>query len=247
MALPKLDIPMYDVVCPSGQKVSFRPFLVKEEKLFLIALESKDIAVITQTVLQVLKNCIGDVSNIQVEKLPLFDIEFLFLNLRARSIGEQVPLRYRCHAHVANTETSAMEVCGPVSDYKVDLLSIQPKFGEGHNKYVALTDSVGVTLKYPTFKAFQKIVRKDLPPDEAFVFLIDCIESINDADNVVMAKDVQKEELADFVDSLNHVQVAKIDNFFNTMPKIETTINFKCPKCGATDNIVVSGLDGFFG
>lgn len=247
MALPKLNVPLYDVMCPSGQRVSFRPFLVKEEKLLLIALESQDMATITQTILQVLQNCVGDVSHIQVDKLPLFDIEFLYLNLRARSVGEQVKLRYRCHALVANAATSVMETCNAVSEYNVDLLSIKPTFGEGHQKYVALTENgVGVTLKYPTFKSFQKVARKDLPPDEAFTFLLECIESVNDADNVVLASEVPKEELVSFVDSLNHKQVEQIDNFFTTMPKIEYTVPFKCPKCGAIENILLSGLDSFF-
>lgn len=244
--MPKLNVPLYEVVCPSGQKVSFRPFLVKEEKLLLIALESKDSATIVQTVLQVLQNCIGDVSGIKVDKLPLFDIEFLFLNLRARSIGEQLKLRYECKAVVTNTTTSVLSTCGTISEYVVDLLSIKPIFGPGHNKYIELTDTVGITLKYPTFRSFQKVVRKDLPPEEAFAFLLECIESVNDADTVTYAKDVSPKELEEFIDMLSHDQIAKMDKFFDTMPKIETTIPFHCPKCGAKEDIKVSGLDNFF-
>ena len=246
MALPKLTVPFYDVVCPSGQRISFRPFLVKEEKLLLIALESKDADTIFKTVLQVLQNCVGDVSNIKVEKLPLFDIEFLFLNLRARSIGEQVKLKYECKTPVSNTETGIETSCGTISEYFINLLEIKPSFGEGHNKYIELTDSVGITLKYPTFKSFQKVARKDLPPDEAFSFLLECIESINDADTVTMASDVTANELESFIDTLSHEQIAKMDKFFNTMPKIESVIHFNCPKCGAKEDIKVSGLDDFF-
>jgi len=246
MALPKLTIPLYEVVCPSGQKVSFRPFLVKEEKLLLIALESKDTNTIFKTVLQILENCVGEVSGIKVEKLPLFDIEFLFLNLRARSIGEIQKLRYECKAMVANVETGIETSCGAISDYHIDLLQIKPEFGAGHNKYIELTDTVGITLKYPTFKSFQKVARKNLPPDEAFAFLLECIESINDADTVTLASDVPAKELESFIDMLTHEQIIRMDKFFDTMPKIKTTVKFDCPKCGTKEDIEISGLDNFF-
>jgi hypothetical protein len=246
MALPKLTVPLYDVVCPSGLKVSFRPFLVKEEKLLMIAMQSKETETIINTAKQILENCIGSVSGIDVDKLPLFDVEFLFLNLRARSIGEQVTLRYKCNQQVVNANTGNTEVCNTVSEYPIDLLGIKPTFGAGHSKYVQLTESVGVTLRYPTFKAFRNISRKDLPADEAFMFLVECIESINDANSVVFTGDVPQSEVIEFVNDLNHIQVDKMDQFFDTMPKIELTLNFKCPKCAHTEGIVVKGLDSFF-
>lgn len=246
MALPKLVVPLYDVVCPSGLKVSFRPFLVKEEKLLMIAMQSKETETIISTAKQILENCIGDVSGVDIDKLPLFDVEFLFLNLRARSIGEEVTLRYKCNQTVTDANTGNLVVCSAVSEYQVDLLKIQPKFGTGHNKYVQLTEAVGVTLRYPTFKAFRNVARKDLPADDAFNFLVECIESINDASNVVLTKDVTHEEVAEFVNDLNHMQVDKMDQFFDTMPKIELTIPFKCPKCSHTEEIMVKGLDSFF-
>src|SRR5574337_1335027 len=192
MALPKLVVPLYDVVCPSGQKVSFRPFLVQEEKLLMIAMQSGDTNTILQTSRQILENCGGLVSGIKIDKLALFDAEFLVLNLRARSIGKQLQLRYKCNGKIANPETQELGPCNTISEYMVDLLSIKPTFGEGHSKYIQLTDAVGLTLKYPTFTSLQNVVRKDLPPDEAFAFLGECIESINDSDNVIYAKDVPK-------------------------------------------------------
>jgi len=241
-----LSVPLYDVTCPSGKKLSFRPFLGKEEKLLLIAMESEDAKVVFDTVIKILQNCVGDISNVKVDTLPLFDIEYLFLNLRARSIGETVPLKYRCRSTVQNTATQQAETCGTISEYKVDLLSIKPAFGEGHTKYIALTDTVGVTLKYPAFKSFSKLARKDLPAEEAFEFVLNCIESVSDANTITYAKDVSREELIDFVESLSHQQIAKLDKFFQTMPKIESTVHFNCPKCGAKEDIVVSGLDNFF-
>lgn len=246
MALPKLNVPLYDVVCPSGLKVSFRPFLVKEEKLLLIAMQSDDTEAIVTTAKQILENCVGSVSRIDIDKLPLFDVEFLFLNIRARSIGEKITLRYKCNQNVTDANTGNTAICNTVSEYPIDLLTIHPKFGEGHNKYIQLNEAVGITLKYPTFKAFRTIARKDLPADEAFAFLVQCIESINDATNVVFAKDVQPEEVVEFVNDLNHEQVEKIDHFFDTMPRIELPIAFKCPKCEYHEEIVVKGMDNFF-
>jgi hypothetical protein len=245
MALPKLVVPLYDVVCPSGLKVSFRPFLVKEEKLLMIAMQSDDSATMLSTSKQILENCVGSVSGIDIDKLPLFDVEFLFLNLRARSIGEQVTLRYKCNAPAVDANGNPT-ICGTVSDYQVDLLSIQPQFAPDHNKHIQLTDTVGITLRYPTFKAFRNITRKELASDEAFAFLVDCIESINDQNVVILTKDVPVTEVEEFVNDLTNQQVAKIDAFFDTMPKVEHTLHFKCPKCDKQEDIVVKGLDSFF-
>jgi hypothetical protein len=246
MALPKLATPLYDVVCPSGLKVSFRPFLVKEEKLLMIAMQSDETPTILNSAKLVLENCVGAISGIDIDKLPLFDVEFLFLNLRARSIGEVVPLKYKCNQKVIDANTNQPVTCDTVSEYAVNLLEIKPTFGTGHSKYIQLTDSIGITLRYPTFKSFRGIAKKDLPADEAFAFLVDCIESINDTDHVVLTKDVTPEEVSSFVDDMNKQQVEKLDAFFDTMPKIEKAIHFKCPKCLYEEEIVVKGLDNFF-
>lgn len=246
MSLPKLPTPLYDVVCPSGLKVSFRPFLVKEEKLLMIAMQSDETPTILNSAKMVLENCVGSVSGIDIDKLPLFDVEFLFLNLRARSIGEVVPLKYKCNQNVIDANTGEPVVCGTVSEYAVNLLDIKPVFGAGHSKHIQLTPDVGITLRYPTFKSFRGIAKKDLPADEAFAFVIECIESIHDADQVVFTKDVTPEEVSAFVDDMNKRQVEMMDAFFDTMPKIEKVIQFKCPKCLYEEAIVVKGLENFF-
>jgi hypothetical protein len=137
-------------------------------------------------------------------------------------------------------------VCNTVSEYPVDLLSIKPTFAPGHTKYVQLTEQVGVTLRYPTFKSFRSIARKDLPTEDAFAFLVECIESISDTQEVVYTKDVPVSEVAEFVDDLNKKQIDLLDAFFDTMPKIEKAIHFKCQKCNYEEDIVVKGLDNFF-
>lgn len=246
MSLPKLATPLYEVVCPSGLKVSFRPFLVKEEKLLMIAMQSDETQTMLNSAKLVLENCVGSVSGVDIDKLPLFDVEFLFLNLRARSIGETVPLKYKCNQQVLDANTNQPVVCGTISEYDVNLLDIKPVFGPGHSKYIQLTDAIGMTLRYPTFKSFRGISKKELPADEAFSFLVECIESINDSDHVVLTKDVTTEEVAAFVDDMTKQQVEKMDAFFDTMPKIEKAIHFKCPKCLYEEDIVVRGLDNFF-
>lgn len=250
MGLPKINVPHYAVTLPSGKQVSFRPFLVKEEKLLMIALESKDSKAMIEAARQVIENCVGSVSDIAVDKLPLFDVEFLLLQLRARSIGEIVKLRYRCNQQIEKKDdannTSTLVPCHYVSEYDVNLLEIVPAFGEGHNKYIQLTDTVGITLKYPTFGSFQVLTKNDITPEDAFNVLLDNIDSINDCDNIIYAKDVSRQELTDFVDTLTRDQISKIDQFFLTMPKIQTTIQFKCPKCNAEETMVVQGLESFF-
>lgn len=242
--LPKLTVPHYNVTCPSGINVTFRPFLVKEEKLLIAAGESKDTETILSAAKQVLENC---VQGVDIDKLPIFDIEFLFLNLRARSIGEKHTLKYKCNQLVTDANTGNVVVCGVTSEYLIDLLALKPTFGTGHNKYVQLSDTVGMTLRYPTFKSFRHVSRKELPTDEAFKFLVGCIESINDPTNVVFTKDVEPGEIEEFVDNLTKQQVEKIDVFFDTMPQIKLPLQFKCPKCNYEELIEVKGLDSFFG
>jgi hypothetical protein len=238
--LPRLNVPLYDAELPSGTKVTFRPFLVKEEKMLLIAKASDDATSIVDAVKQVLHNCLEATPNISVDKLPLFDVEYLFLQLRARSIGEIIPLRYRCNKDIEGTP------CGTISQYEVDLLAIKPVFGEGHSKQIELTPTMGLLMTYPTFKSFTRITREDLPAEEAFAVVGECVEAVYDADNKYYTKDAPPGELKEFIDSLSPRQVTLIDKFFDTLPKIQTTIPFLCPKCGNKEDIVVEGLDSFF-
>lgn len=237
MGFPKINVPVYETALPSGKKIKFRPFLVKEEKLLLIAKQSDDVQEMVKAVQQIIQNCLIDES---VESLPLFDIEFLFLQLIARSIGEVHNLNYRCNTQTENG------ICGKVSTYPIDLLTINPKFGEGHEKSILLTDKIGITLDYPSFKTFNSVAKEDLTPDEAFQALLSCVNSIFDENGVYYMKDIPEEEFRGFMDSLTPLQVKKIDKFFDTIPKIETVVKFNCPGCGTKEDIVVTGLESFF-
>lgn len=244
--LPKLTVPTYAYTCPSGIQVTYRPFLVKEEKLLLMARESNDANTIMDAVQQVVSNCVK--TSVPIEALPMFDIEALFLQLRARSVGETANLRFQCHQTIMTTlgSTPTPRSCDTVSEYTVDLLKIVPVFGEGHTKKVALTDSIGLIMRYPSFKYFKKFVNATLGTEEAFRVIEGCIESVYDAQKVYTAKDSSPGELREFLESLNAKQVELIDTFFDTFPKVKTTIPFHCPSCGYEESLEVEGLESFF-
>jgi hypothetical protein len=248
--LPKLVTPQYDYLCPSGMQVTYRPFLVREEKLLLMARESNDANTIMDAVEQVVKNCVQ--TSVPLDTLPMFDIEAIFLQLRARSVGESANLRFQCHqvisvpglAQVGEVPTSRS--CDVVSEYTVDLLGIVPTFGAGHSKTIPLNETVGLIMRYPSFKSFKKFINATLSTEDAFRVIESCIESVYDAQKFYPAKDASPTELREFLESLNTKQVESIDHFFETFPKIRTTIPFKCPGCGYTESLEVEGLESFF-
>jgi hypothetical protein len=251
--LPKLVTPTYEYTCPSGLQVTYRPFLVREEKLLLMARESNDANSIMDAVEQVVTNCVQ--TSVPIASLPMFDVEAIFLQLRARSVGESANLRFQCHQQLTVPGLTDYELaagvmktrsCDVVSEYTVDLLGIVPTWGEGHSKKIALTDTVGMIMRYPSFKFFKKFINATLGTEEAFRLIESCIESIYDAQKFYPAKDSSPTELREFLESLNAKQVEKIDTFFETFPKIKTTIPFKCPGCGYAESLEVEGLESFF-
>ncbi|MBM3418219.1 MAG: hypothetical protein FJY17_04775 [Bacteroidetes bacterium] len=241
MTLPKLDVPIYETTLPSGTKVSFRPFLVKEEKILLMAAQSKDDAAVLKAIIQILTNCVQE--SIKITALPIYDIEFLFLQLRARSVGEIVDLRYRC-----NKKDETGKSCGTSSEYQINMLEIQPTKNPLHNNKIQLTPQIGVILRPPKFDLVNKFDKqKDHNAAEFLITMLeDCIESIFDQDTVYYTKDVPKEEVQQFVDSLNPAQQKLISQYFETMPKITYTLHFSCPKCGHKEDIVLQGINHFF-
>lgn len=246
MTLPKLPVPTYSVTCPSGLKVKFRPFLVKEEKLLLMAVQTGERDALVDATGEILNNCIRDYTpKVQVDKLPLFDVEYLLLQLRARSIGEIVKLKYRCNQPYVSANGNT-EICGATSEYTINLLEVEPKFKDGHTKVIPLTGDIGITMAYPKLKTFSTKTRKELTPEETIDFLIASIESVHTKDKVFMLKDIERTEAAAFVESLSHHQLAAIDKFFDTLPVVDVSVNFECPKCKYTEKIVLKGFDSFF-
>lgn len=241
--LPKLDIPIYEVkLISSGKTVRVRPFLVKEQKLFLMASESDDQKETVNVIRQVLKNCILD--EVDVDNLPTFDLEFLFMNLRARSVEEVVDLRYKCN-NTLKDENGEDKKCNGSVEFKLNLLEVEPTVNPNHTNKIQLTDKLGVVLKYPTFEMIQKYETMN-ENDVMLNVLIDCIDYIFDTDNVYYAKDTPKEELVDFVDNLQQAHLEKIKIFFDTMPEIKKDVHFACPKCGYEEDIEIKGMQNFF-
>jgi DNA-directed RNA polymerase subunit M/transcription elongation factor TFIIS len=241
--LPKIDVPIYELnLISSGKKIRFRPFLVKEQKLLLMANQSDDPKDSLNVVKQICKNCIID--EVDVETLPVFDLEFIFLNLRARSVSEVINLQYKCNNKVKN-EADEETVCGNLEKFDVNLLEILPTKDPKHDKKIMLSDKLGIMMKYPTFEMIAKL--KGQNENETLMELLTiCIDNIFDQENVYYTKDVTEEELVDFIDNLQQKDLEKIQEFFETAPKIKKDISFNCRKCGYKENIVVEGLQNFF-
>ena len=241
--LPKLDVPIYEVkLISTGKTIRFRPFLVKEQKLFLMASEATDPKETINTIRQVLKNCILD--ELDVDSLPTFDLEFLFMNLRARSVEEVVDLKYKCNNIIKNDKGEDSTCTGSV-EFKLNLLEIEPIKDPNHTNKIQLTENLGIALKYPSFDMIQKYESKSENEIMAGV-LTDCIDYVFDNDQIYYAKDVSRDELVEFVDNLQQKDLEKIKVFFDTLPEIKKDVHFKCPKCSYEEDIQIKGLQSFF-
>lgn len=239
MPLPKVEFPTYTMeLLSSNKKIRFRPFLVKEQKLLLMATESEDDKDIIDTVKQICKNCILD--DIDVESLPVFDLEYIFLNLRSRSVNEIVELQYRC-----NNKLEDDKVCGSLEKFKINLLEIKPVRDENHSSKIMFSDNLGVVMKYPTFEMIQKL-EGDSEEEILFELLTKCIDYIFDKEEIYYTKDYKQEELIEFIDNLQQKDLEKIQKFFETAPKIKHNLQFKCRKCNYEEDITIEGLQNFF-
>jgi len=240
--LPKIDVPIYEIKLPStGESIKFRPFTVKEEKLFLMAYESEDVKYSVDTIIQVLNNCV--MSDVDVKELPTFDIEYLFLHLRARSIGEIVKLKYRCNNDVGTEQEP--QKCNSSVEIELNVLEVEPSKDPNHTNKIQLTEELGIVMKYPKMG----LIKDNTETDDFNVVLdliISCIDYIYDKENLYYAKDSTKEELTEFLDSLQSKDLEKVKDFFDTMPKLKKHMDFSCKKCGYTENIELEGLQSFF-
>lgn len=241
MALPKIDTPIYELDLPLSKKhVRFRPFLVKEQKNLLMAMESGDSKSIEQNVKQVLNNCTVT-ENIDIEKLPVLDVEYYFLNLRARSVGEIVENKYRCDNQVDGS------ACGNIMETSLNLLDIKIEGVKENNDVIQLTDTISIKLKYPEFSVINKLSKLTDVSDIAFEMIADSVEYIFDGEQFYYAKETTTEEMVEFIEGLNQQQFAKIEDFFANLPKLEKKIEMKCSRCGFEHKLDVEGLESFFG
>ena len=207
-----------------------------------MASESSDSNEMVSTIRQVLKNCILD--DVDVDGLPTFDLEWLFMNLRARSVEEVVDLTYKCN-NVVKDEKGEDKKCNGVVEFKMNLLEIEPTKNPNHKNKVQITENLGIAFKYPTFEMIQKYEKMD--ENQVMVrILVDCIDYIYDKDSVYYAKDTSREELEEFVDNLQQKDLEKFKEFFDTMPEIKKDVHFKCPRCAYEEDITIRGMQNFF-
>ena len=241
--LPKIDVPVYSVkLLSNGKTIKFRPFTVKEEKLFLMALESNDAETTINTIKQVINNCILD--DVNVSTLAMFDIEYIFLHLRAKSIGEEIQLKYKCNNDVIVEDET--KKCGNLVEFSFNILDVKPTKFDNHNNKIEITDKLGIVMKYPNFELIEKY-KDDETVDSLVLMIIGCIDYIYDAEAIYYAKDSTEKELIEFVDSLQTKELEKIKLFFDTAPKLQKKLNFKCNKCNHEEEIDLEGIQSFFG
>jgi hypothetical protein len=238
MPLPKIATPTYELELPStGETVQFRPFLVKEEKLLVIALESEDTKQITTAIKTVIKNCILT-KNIKIENLPTFDIEYLFLNIRGKSVGEQIEVNIIC----PDDEVTQVLV-------KIDIDSIQVQKNEEHTNQIRVDKNIMMEMKYPSLDQFIKSnfdFTNENAMEQSFDLIASCISKIYTEEEVWAASDVTKKELSDFLDQMNSNQFKQIESFFETMPKLSHKIKVKNPDTNVESEVVLEGLASFF-
>jgi hypothetical protein len=246
MSLPKITTPLFELTLPSnGTTVKYRPFLVKEQKILLLALESSDQNAIMGAVKQIVNNCAVE-PNVDVEKMPMFDLEYFFLRLRAKSIGEDVELNLR---HPTGFNSKEVQ-CDGVTPGKVNLLDVEVEKTISHTDKIILDEEnqIGIKFKYPDGEMSTSIETENKNDMElATEAIINCIEYIFDKDNVYRKEDSTKQELLDFIDNLQQEQYLKLSQFFDTMPKLKHKVKWKCTKCQCEDEITLEGLVNFFG
>jgi len=241
--LPKIDVPVYTInLISNGKIVKFRPFTVKEEKLFLMANEAEDLNTAIETTKQILNNCV--ISEIDIDKLPIFDIEYLFLNIRAKSVSEVVNLQYKCSNDIANEENKEPHKCNNIVKIDVNLLEIKPEKSKVSNK-IEITDKLGLVMKYPTFEDIKKYEVSN-EGDVIVKLTADCIEYVYDGEQIYYSKDTSLDERVEFIESMQTKDLEKIKQFFDGMPKVKKDLNFKCNKCGYEEKITLEGLQSFF-
>jgi hypothetical protein len=236
MALPQINAPVYELTLPStGKTVKYRPFLVKEEKILLLAMESEDQKEITNAIIQIVQECVQ--GRIKIESLSTFDIEYLFLNIRARSVGEVLEFTVTCPD---DNETQV--------DVEVNIEDIKVERSKDHTNKIDLKNGYGLIMKYPNVKYVMENDAKESRPQAEimFDFAVDCIEQIYNSEEIWESSNSTRDEMVKFVESLNPTQYQKVQEFFNTMPKLKHTFKVYNPKTKVESDITIEGLGNFF-
>jgi T4 bacteriophage base plate protein len=240
MALPKLDVPTYEIVLPvSKKKIKYRPFLVKEQRNLLMAMEASEANTIQQAVKDILYNCTLT-EGIDIDKLPIIDVEFYFINLRAKSVGEVVESKYKCNNEVDG------KVCGNIMEKDINLMNVKVTQDKEVSDEIQLDPKIAIKLKYPEFSIVENSLQYDDINEVTFNMVAQSIEYIYDGEQFYYAAESQPGEMLEFVEGMNQEQFAKVEEFFNNLPKLKETIEMDCSKCGFHHKIDVEGLESFF-
>jgi len=237
MALPKLEVPIYELTVPStDEKIKYRPFLIKEEKILLIAMESGANEDVIQAVKQIVSEC--TFNTLKLGNMPMFDVEYIFLQIRSKSVGEVSKLKVLCRD---DGETYA--------NVEVDLTEIEVQVNDDHTNKIELTDEMGVIMRYPTIDSFSTAGISDITADNMLDVIVTCIDKIYDkkGEEVYDSKDSSQKELMDFVEGMNTQQFQDVQAFFDSMPKLRHEITVVNPKTKKENIVALSGLNDFFG
>ena len=237
MARPKLTTPTYELEIPStDEKIKYRPFLVKEEKILMMAMESKENADIVQAVKDIVSEC--TFNKVDIDVIPMFDVEYIFLNIRAKSVGEVSKLKLLCPD---DKKTYA--------DCEVNLSEVKVQVGDDHTNKIELSNGMGMIMKYPTIDSFKESGIRDINPNNMLEVISTCILQIYEEEGkkVYDTKDQTKKEVTDWIEQLNTKQFKDVQNFFDTMPKLKHEITIKNPKTKKESKIMLNGLNDFFG
>ena len=237
MALPKLTTPTYELEIPStDEKIKFRPFLVKEEKILMMAMESKSSADITQAVKDIVLEC--TFNKVKIDDMPMFDVEYIFLQIRSKSVGEVSKLKLLCPD---DKKTYA--------DVELDLNEVKVQVGDNHTNKIELDNGMGMIMTYPTIDSFRDSGIRDINPNNMLEVISGCIMQIYEEEGkkTYDPKDQTKKELTEFIEQLNTKQFKQVQSFFETMPKLKHEITIKNPKTKKESKITLTGLNDFFG
>ena len=236
MALPQVALPTYELEIPSnGKRIKYRPFVVKEEKLLLLALETNDEKEIENAVRNLLKGCIQ--TRVKLEDLASFDLEYIFLQIRAVSVGEVVEMNITCE----DDGTTQVR-------YNLNLTDVKVTKPEGHSNKIMLSDSMGLIMKYPSFDEFVKIsiIGQTPTADGVIETMASCVDQIFDGEDVYDSSTTSKKEFIEFIEGLTNKQFDDVRKFFDDTPRLEHTFKIKNPNTGVENDVVISGLSNFF-
>ena len=236
MALPKINTPTYELVVPStDEKIKYRPFLVKEEKVLMMALESKENTQIINAVKEIVRTCTFE--TIDLSSRPMFDMEYIFLQIRSKSVGE-----------VSSIKLLAPDDGKTYCNVDIDLSKVEVEVGEGHTPVINLGDKMGLVMNYPTIDSFDSEAMSEINASNMLDVIASCISQITekDGEKVYETKDQTKKEVIDFIEQMNTKQFQEIQKFFDTMPKLKHEVKFTNPKTKVENKVTLSGLNDFF-